>query len=65
MPPEQNPNLILVPQNEAAVRLSISQRKLHDERVAGRIIAVRIGAKVLYRVAELERFASECQAIHQ
>lgn len=53
---------ILVDKKEAARRLSISVRELDECRMRGDIAARKYGTKVLFEVAELERFAESLPA---
>lgn len=53
---------ILVDKKEAARRLGISTREIDECRARGDLAARRYGAKVLFEVAELERFATALPA---
>ena len=48
---------ILADKNEAAQMLSISVREIDAARARGDLGAVKYGTKVLFHVAELQRFA--------
>jgi len=48
---------ILVDKKEAARRLSLSTRKIDELRLNGDLSAKQCGSKILFKVAELERFA--------
>jgi excisionase family DNA binding protein len=48
---------LLVTRQEAARLLSLSIREVDNLRRAGRLLAKRHGTKVLFPVAELERYA--------
>ena len=64
--PVSNPTLprIAVSEFEASKMLGISAKSLQRARVAGEIKFFRMsaGGKVLYRLAELERFATSREA---
>ncbi|ADL71006.1 excise [Mycobacterium phage Halena] len=50
---------LLVTRNEAARILSLCVSEIDNLRRAGRLMAKRHGAKVLFPVKELERFAND------
>lgn len=53
------PDRVLVTRPEAARILSLSLREVDNLRQSGRLMAKKHGAKVLFPVKELERFAND------
>ena len=53
---------ILVDKKEAARRLGISVREIDECRLRGDLMAQKYGAKVLFKVSELHRFAESLPA---
>ena len=58
----QIPEPIAVTRQEAARMLSISVTEIDDERRAGRLVAKKLGRKVLIEVAELQRWLAALSA---
>lgn len=58
----QNPEPLAVTRHQAADMLNISVTEIDDERRAGRLLARKHGRKVLFPVAELQRWIAALPA---